>query len=172
MEVVVPPPSQLLWIALGIPGGVALVVLLLTRGKPLWGRLAPIALALVASAFVLVVGWHPARFAWDEGGIREDGFGAPRRIAWGEIQRARRVNGWSGTGLRLAVRTHGIAHQGLRGGTFQLADGSSARVFVVPSAPDAIWLRTANGDCLYAPPQFERFAEAVAAHVPLENGER
>jgi hypothetical protein len=168
MSVVVQPPVQLLWIALGIPGGVALFSLLLTRGKPWWARAVPVALAFAAAAFVLILGWHPARFAWNEAGIRDDGFGAPRTIAWGEIQEARRVNGWASSRYRLAIRTNGIAHQKLRGGTFQLADGSSARVFAVPEAPDAIWLRTASGDCVYAPPQFESFAQAVGDHVPLQ----
>lgn len=166
MEIVVRPPVLLLWIALGIPAFVALVVLLVARTKPLVHRIAPIVLALAASAFVLVLAYRPARFAWNDAGIVDDGFGSARTIAWGDIREARVVPDYARTEWTLARRTNGIAHEGIRAGGFQLANGVDARVFLVPTEPDAMLIRTANETCLYAPTSFAAFSAAVSAHVP------
>lgn len=171
MEIVVRPPALLLWIALGIPAFVTLVVLLVARDKPLVHRIAPIVLAVGASVFVLVLAYRPARFAWNDAGIVDDGFGTARTIPWADIREARVVPGYARTEWTLARRTNGIAHEGLRAGGFRLGNGVDARVFIVPSEPDAMLLRTATETYLYAPTSFAAFSAAVSAHVPVQGNE-
>ena len=165
MEIVVRPPALLFWIALGIPALVTLIVLVAARNKPLSHRLAPILLAVGASAFIVVLAFRPARFAWNDAGILDDGFGTTHMLAWGDIREARLITGYARTEWALSRRTNGIAHEGLRAGSFRLGNGVDARVFIVPSEPDAMLLRTATDTYLYAPTSFAAFCA-----VPIRNG--
>ena len=160
MEIVVPPPAQVLWFLAGLPVLMVFVGLAL-RGRPLVHRILPVVLVSAACAAV----WHfalgPMRFSWDRQGIRDGTFGDVRVIAWADVREVRLVRGFRQSGFRPVRRTNGTAYSGWCSGPWQLADGSSLRVFIEPSSADALLLTTGDATYLWAPGPFERFVEDV-----------
>lgn len=165
MEIIVPPPSGVLYIAIALPIFVSAVVLIAARNRPLMGRLAAIGIALVVSAGVLSFGFKSVRFGWDESGIHDGSFGARRDIAWSEIQEVERVHDFLNTEYRLMLRTNGSAYGNFRAGYFRIASGSTLRVFILTENRDALVVRTHDETYLFAPSPFEPFVAAVRAHT-------
>ncbi len=165
MEIVVPPPAIGVAILLGLP--VLTIVLMLVVPGPKAARIVPAVLIGVVCAVLYHVAARPMRFAWDAQGVRDGTFGDERRIAWSDVRDARLVRDYTRSEYRPSRRTHGTYYSGYGSGTWSLADGRPARVFFEPGTADALLVTVGGERYLWAPRSFDRFLEAVRAHVPV-----
>lgn len=159
MEVSAYAPAWLLLLPFGMVALVAVVMLIIpaTQGK----RGAPLGLTIVISLVVTYALFSPARFGWDEQGIRDRTFMGEVEIPWSEVQTAQLVPGFRRTQYAPARRTGGTGLPTYLSGHFDLSNGKGARIFVMRDVPDALYLVTKDGSrYLYAP---EHLDDLVAA---------
>jgi len=164
------PPHGVLLVALALPlvmiVALTLAIKLSNKQVPWVHRIVPVALVSVVSLALIKVAYTPHSFRWSEWGICDDTFGAQVDLAWSDIEEARRIPDVWRSEFTLALRTNGTAYGPYRAGSFRLANGDSARVFMMTSARDAVLIRAHGAMYLFAPEPFEDFAAAVKRHVP------
>lgn len=165
------PPRVVLLIALALPLVVAAAIALAVRSSrkrvPWAHRIVPVALVLVVSAMMVKTAFAERTFRWSESGIRDDTFGAALELGWSDIEEARLVSDVWRSDVRPGLRTNGTAYGPYRAGHFRLANGSSARVFMMTTVRDAIVLRARGQTFVYAPEHFEDFAATLERHLPV-----
>jgi hypothetical protein len=160
MEIVVPPPAQVLWFLAGLPALMVIVALAL-RGKPLVHRVLPVLVVSMACALVWRFALRPLRFSWDQQGVRDGTFGEDRTIGWADVRDVRFVHDLWRSDVRPARRTNGTYYSGWCAGTWQAANGTTFRVFIEPSSVDGLLVTTGDATYLWAPRSFDRFVEEV-----------
>jgi hypothetical protein len=152
-------PAWLLVLPLGMVLFVAAVMFIVpaTQGK----RGVPLGLTAFISLVVTYFLFSPARFGWDETGIRDRTFMGEVKIPWSEVQTAEVVRGFRRTHHAPWRRTGGTGFPTYLSGHFDLSSGKGARIFVMREVPDALLLTTKDGSLyLYAP---EHVDDLIAA---------
>lgn len=165
------PPRVVLLVAVALPLVLALAMAVVVRVSrkhvPWLHRVLPVALVTVLSLVLAKEALTERTFRWSEAGIRDDTFGSTIDLGWSDIEEARVVPDVWRSEVRLSLRTYGTAYGAYRAGRFRLANGETARVFMMTTVRDGMVLRARGQTFVYAPEHFEDFVATVQRHVPV-----
>jgi len=158
VEIVIPAPSFILWVVIGLD--VVVIASVLLKKGSLVRRLSALAVVAVVSVFLLVFLYRPIRLSVTDDAMVDATYFRSITVPWGDVTSAFLVPGFVESEYRPSFKVNGNSIPGLKTGWFKLANGRTARVLIQES-PDALVLETNDTLWVLAPDRLDELVVAL-----------